>query len=180
MRVQGLYSVCYIYTDSQAACMSITKPRRQSGQSIIISILDQIDKIGPQQQLNIVWIPGHQDIEGNERADKEAKIAAQSPEISQKTKHLPQKSCRAQDIKAKAKIQWQTMWKADSTTARHLRRILAREGTEAGPKLYNKISSRKKASTLVQLRTGHCRLNKYLHRMGKKDSAICECGLGEE
>ena len=178
-RIRGLYPVCYIYTDSQAACMSIAKPRRQSGQSIIRNILDQIDEVGPRQQLNIVWIPGHQGVEGNERADKEAKTAAQSPEVSQRTRYPPQKSCSAQDIKAKAKVQWQKTWEAGAT-ARHLRRILAREGAEAGPKLYNEIPNRESASTLVQLRTGHCRLNKYLYRMGKKDSAMYECEQGEE
>ena len=116
-RVRGLYPICYIYTDSQAACMSIAKPGRQSGQGIIMNILDQIDEIGPQQQLNIVWIPGHQDIDGNERADMEAKTAAQSPEISRRIKYPPQKSCRAQDIKAKAKVQWQEIWGANNTTA---------------------------------------------------------------
>ena len=92
-----LYPVCYIYTDSQTTCTSITKPGQQSGQSIIMNILDQIDEIGPQQQLNIVWIPGHQGIDGNERADKEAKIAVQSPKISQQIKQPPQNSCRAQN-----------------------------------------------------------------------------------
>ena len=116
-RVRGLYPVCNIYIDSQAACSSIAKPGRQSGQGIIMNILDQIDEIGPQQQLNIVWIPGHQGIEGNERADKEAKIAAQSPETSGQIKHPPQKACRAQDIKTKAKVQWQETWKTNNTTA---------------------------------------------------------------
>ena len=33
---------------------------------------------------------------------------------------------------------------------------------------------------LVQLRTGHCRLNHYLHRFGLKNTSYCECGYGKE
>jgi hypothetical protein len=33
---------------------------------------------------------------------------------------------------------------------------------------------------LVQLRTGHCGLNHYLHRFGLKNTPYCECGYGKE
>ena len=39
------YPNCHIFTDSQAACASIEKPKRQSGQAIIAAILNQIDSI---------------------------------------------------------------------------------------------------------------------------------------
>ena len=39
-----------------------------------------------------------------------------------------------------------------------------------GTKLYNKIANRSISAKLTQLRTGHCALNGYLHRFGKKDS----------
>ena len=83
-------------------------------------------------------------------------------------------------LKTSRPKQWQKTWEAGAGTARHLQRILIKEGAEMGPKLYNKIRNRESASTLVQLRTGHCRLNKYLHRIRKKDSAMCECEQGEE
>ncbi|KAJ5653021.1 hypothetical protein N7490_000024 [Penicillium lividum] len=37
-----------------------------------------------------------------------------------------------------------------------------------------------KASILAQLRTGHARLNGYLHRIGKTDNDIRECGAERE
>ena len=39
---------------------------------------------------------------------------------------------------------------------------------------------REKASILAQLRTEHARLNGYLHRIGKTDSDVCECGVERE
>ena len=45
--------------------------------------------------------------------------------------------------------------------------------------LYDSLD-REKASILAQLRTGHARLNGYLHRIGKTDSDLCECGVERE
>ena len=36
------------------------------------------------------------------------------------------------------------------------------------------------AAMISQLRTGHCGLNYYLHRFGKKNPPYCECGNGKE
>jgi hypothetical protein len=36
------------------------------------------------------------------------------------------------------------------------------------------------AATLIQARTGHCLLNRYLARIGLVESALCECERGEE
>ena len=33
---------------------------------------------------------------------------------------------------------------------------------------------------MAQLRTGHARLNSYLHRIGQSDSDVCECGVEGE
>ena len=42
--------------------------------------------------------------------------------------------------------------------------------------MYDSLN-RKKTSILAQLRTGHARLNGYLHRIGKTDRDLCECGI---
>ena len=176
---------CQIFTDSQAAGTSIGQPRRQSGQSIINSIINRIDGIMMQHtrrqpKLEIVWIPGHHGIDGNECADDEAKRAATDPTLSQPFNHRPLKSTQAQHIKRTAKNQWQKEWTENSTTAAQLRAISRRHGAMSGPKLYNNIASRSTCARLAQLRTGHCGLNKYLHRFGKTQSPFCNCGYGKE
>lgn len=39
---------------------------------------------------------------------------------------------------------------------------------------------REKAAILAQLRTGHARLNGYLHKIGQCDSDLCTCGIERE
>ena len=85
-------SICRIYTDSQTAIKAIERPQRQSGQSIIKDLLDCIDEIMDKHrhlQIDIMWIPGHSEIQGNERADAEAKKAAADPTLNQLRRHRP-------------------------------------------------------------------------------------------
>ena len=49
-----------------------------------------------------------------------------------------------------------------------------------GLKLYSKLSDRDTVAKIVQLRTGHCGLNHYLHRFSINDTPYCECGYGKE
>ena len=76
-----------------------------------------------QRQLHIVWIPGHYMIEGNERADADAKRAALNTMVSPLFAHQPLKSCRIQHMKAMAKTQWNNEWNENTKTAKYLQRI---------------------------------------------------------
>jgi hypothetical protein len=46
-------------------------------------------------------------------------------------------------------------------------------------RLYGAFSS-EQASVLIQARTGHCRLNQYLSRIGVVEEAKCRCGIDNE
>ena len=178
-------SRCRIYTDSQTAIKAIERPQRQSGQSIIKDLLDCIDEIMDKHrhlQIDIMWIPGHSEIQGNERADAEAKKAAADSTLNQLRKHRPLKSARTRHIKTAAKEQWQKIWTEGTKNAKALRHItkIKRKGNKTGPKLYNDMVNRDTAATIAQLRTGHCGLNHYLHRFGINGSPYCECGYGKE
>jgi ribonuclease HI len=172
-----------IYTDSQAGVKAIVHPRRQSGQTIIQEILNSIDKLTdeyPQLQVEIVWIPGHAEIEGNERADTEAKKAALDLSLSRPHHYKPLKSARARHIKAVAKEQWDKAWRENTKTALALRRITKEKYTKTGPAIYREMANRNGAVKIAQLRTGHCGLNSYLFRFGIKNSPYCRCGYGKE
>ena len=181
---------CYIYVDSQSAIQALQNPRRQSGQAAIRKVLDQIDHVrlqNPALKIEICWIPGHEGIAGNELADEVAKRAATHPlttttiavaQFDSLPPPAPLKSALKRRIKEGAKRQWQVEWN-NSCTGNTLRRIISK-GARAGPKLYKHIVGRYTATTIAQLRTGHCRLNKYLHPFKLKSSPYCECGYGQE
>ena len=48
--------------------------------------------------------------------------------------------------------------------------------TKSGPKFYNRVQTRQQLARLVQLRTGHCSLNQYLHRFHIIDDPTCTFG----
>ena len=106
---QNNYKQCVIYADSQAAIKATVKPGRQSGQSILCSLLSSIDNLISSRgiDLHIAWIPGHRDIEGNEMADKAAKAAAQSRGMNATPfKHKSLKTARVNLIKQTIKKEW--------------------------------------------------------------------------
>src|SRR4030095_11114523 len=177
------YLTCRIYADAQNAAKSIVNPQKQSGQSFIKPILDLIDSLvqpSTHRKLEIVWIPGHHGIVGNEQADENAKKAASDAAISTKTFHSPLKSCRTQQIKKLSKLQAKKRWESNKSFSKHLRLVLTNDKANRGPKLYNALPNRISAATIVQLRTGHCGLNKCLHRFGIRNSPNCECGYGRK
>ena len=103
-------------------------------------------------------------------------------EMEQKNhKALTEKYARIKEIKDASTEQWTHMWKSDKRPlGLHLKQIITRNGNQHGPALYNRILNRNTCAKTIQLRTGHCGLNKYLHRFGIIDSASCECGSGQE
>src|SRR5579862_8994313 len=109
--------------------------------------------------------------------DTEAKRAAKDPTLSRIHNYRPLKSARARYIKTTAKKQWLLIWNGNTKSANPLRQIVKGKYTKTGPALYNEIDDRNSAA---QLRTGHCGLNRYLHRFGKTNTPYCQCGYGKE
>jgi ribonuclease HI len=154
---------CVIYTDSQPAIIATTKPVKQSGQSIIAATLNNLESLQAQKpdlNVSIIWIPGHMEIPGNEKADEEAKKAAVSNQSRRAPfNHKPLKSARNRIIKETTNQGWEQVWKSRNHNSRFLRRITTKQDVERGPKLYNRLTKRGQISQLARLRTGHCSLN---------------------
>jgi len=173
------YTRCIIYSDSQAAIKAIIKPGQQSGQSIIREILDRIEKLQQEREITftLTWIPGHMEIDGNERVDMAAKEAAKGKgRIGRKTTSPTMKSARNAATYNTIKATWTKRWNEGRESARQLRRISKRHKVKSGPKLYINISNRQQLAWLIQMRTQHCSLNDYLHRFGIIDDPTCSCG----
>ena len=176
------YKKCRIFTDSQPAIKSLAKPKRQSGQSIIKCILDEIDTLyesNPAYELQLEWVPGHKGIEGNEKADEAAKQAA--IQKINPTRKPSLKSARSNDIHQTLKRQWQEQWTKGRRTACRLRNTSQRPNIKPSLHIYNQLGNKRRhIAWIARLRTGHCSLNQYLERFNIIDNAKCECGRGKE
>jgi len=114
-----------------------------------------------QLQLTLRWVPGHEGVAGNERADREAKRAARA--LSSPEDDLP--ACLRDPLPI-------SVSKVRQTFTSHFRSNLR---TLSCP------SPRPHASLLIQLRSGHAPLQQYLHRIRRTPSSICpSCHAAKE
>ena len=135
----------------------------------------------PNAKISLKWIPGHQNIEENEKADQATKYAANNGLIPWgRPAFRTMKSGQCQQIQKEIDTQWMKEWKTGNEDARKLRNIHKRPNIVTGIKLYHSIKNRKHLTWIATLRTGNCSLNKYLHRFHIIDNSTCECGEGEE
>jgi len=179
------YTKCEIFTDSQTSIKALLKPGKQSGQAIICSILDKIDELQTQRSemnITLTWIPGHMDIEGNERADKAAKEASNpmEAEVESNVNYPTLKSARNAANKQQIQAKWIKQWNEGTATAVKLRAMSKRPHFTSGRKLYSQITVKQYIAWLVRLRTAHCSLNKYLHQRGHEEEPLCACREDEE
>jgi hypothetical protein len=131
-------------------------------------------------ELTLRWTAGHEGIEGNEFADREAKKV--SKECSSDKEHLPPylrkplltnpSAVKRAHNDALKKV-WTTTWK----TSNRGRKITEIDSTTPSNKFLKTISTpgitRNAASIISQLRITHTPLNNYLKRFKRVDSARC-------
>ncbi|KAJ7606520.1 hypothetical protein FB45DRAFT_685174, partial [Roridomyces roridus] len=169
--------------DNQAAVMAIGA--RKSGPGHWIwdkwhALAEEVMRRHPGAKLTIRWAPGHRDIPGNERADVEAKRAAQDRLSSSRDlaptlqRPLPfSKSAVRQAYNGELKAIVLDKWKRSrryERTAQYDRRLHKGSYLALTEKLPRSL-----VVLLLQLRPGHCPLSKHLHRINKADSPICPC-----
>ena len=128
--------------------------------------------------MQLHWVPGHCDFEPNERADEEAKLAAQG--TSSDARFLPQLlhkklplsiSALRQENNKKLKKRWQRRWK-NSERENLLRSI---DNTAPSKKYLHLIANLdcRQASIIFQLHSGHISLNHHLFCIRKVESLAC-------
>ena len=172
-----------ILLDNQSAIKALHTNKPQPGQQLVRlfhKLLMKIQKRRKTFSLQLVWVPGHCGIPGNERADELAKLAAanQSPasqlpaESAAFLQNLPLSvSATKMSIKKLAHQTWTMQWQNskygkclcqfDPTPPRHKTQCL-----------YKRLS-RPAGSLLTQLRSSHVGLNPYLSQARLVDSPLC-------
>ena len=176
------YDKCFIFVDNQSSIQAIDRPKQQSGQYIIHNILQSLDELQnqrPSLEFRIAWVPGHMDRAGNEKADEEAKKAAEEQILEESSIQYKLKSAQATKINNDINTAARNGWNNGKSNARQHRKLTRPQRFKAGVQLYGDLP-RKQVANLIRLRTGHCRLNSYLNRHNIIEDPLCDCERGIE
>ena len=156
-----------IANDNISVIHALSRPARQSGQSLLRKTCEIADRLknqgGPVVRLQ--WVPGKSRVLGGDIAHELAQNATTEPLPEIRTTTLAN---ALQQAKRAVKTKQQGISKMDSALpGRHTRL------------LYDN-TKHKEAKVLSQLRTEHSRLNSRLARINAAESGECECGSGHE
>ena len=161
-----------ILSDCQSALASISNPHR-SRHFIVNEIISNINRLKTNKiSVSLAWIPGHAGIKGNEKADSLAKRAAQRrPE--QNTVALSTDEVKKYLYNV-CKCEWNEVYQECEKGQQY---------KALRPTIHTKLPqlpSRRYDTIIFRLRTGHCRLNQHLNRIGCASSPLCHrCGTPE-
>lgn len=138
------------------------------------NVLVDIKTLAPRLKVALRWCPGHEGIEGNERADQLATSTA-------KKKLTPDKTNKPSFASFRAAIkEWVVKATLDSYTSKDITRLGHTPHPREHLKALNTLKNKHSVSTITQLRTGHIPLFSYLHRRNLRADPTCVCGTGQE
>ena len=165
-----------LYTDNQSIISALTSLKASPGQHILSAVHTLANRANC--TLSIKWISGHSKVKGNEAADKLAKDAASGRSSARASlPHLLRSpmplsaSATKQEYANKLKTKWVALWNASPRMPRVAQFGEAFPFNSLRKKLYT--LTRRHSSTILQIRSNHFPLNKYLHKINKTDTDIC-------
>jgi ribonuclease HI len=171
-----------VVTDSQHALSAIAQGTGTGSKRVqiarIILLLKQLDE--KEVHTNFRWVPARAGVLGNEEADRVAKDISQRPGAPTRPKGKRQREMEGVVTLIHRDIEERRQNKpTEKSPGQHTWRIDKALPGQHTLQLYGALSSDQTA-TLIQARTGHCRLNKSLYQKNLRESALCGCGKGDE
>ncbi|KAF5392001.1 hypothetical protein D9757_003364 [Collybiopsis confluens] len=192
--VMGLHLACQepsltrlsIWADNTAAITAANSSHPGPSHYILDHFHSELVRLRarhPGVKVRVSWVPGHMEVEGNERADEEAKRAAMGRSSRRRRlpeglrKGLPRSRTSAvrvfrRDLERRHDERWRRSPRYD-----RFRDIDPSPATKASRE-YWKLSRhlpRRLVSILTQLRTGHIPLYSHLHKIKCIETPICPC-----
>jgi hypothetical protein len=164
--------------------MATRKRQLKSGQHLIERIHQEARNLETRantgrEKFNLRWTPGHKGIQGNELVDKAAKEAAEGKTSSKEL--LPQflanhtVPASASAIKMEHKKELRNRWINQFQISPRFQKFTKIDDNLPCSKFIKSMKPFKRGSVsiMIQLRTGHIMLNKFLHHIGKTESTDC-------
>lgn len=159
-----------ICSDSSAALKALASFNIDS--ALILECWNKLNELAASNCLTLHWVPGHSDLEGNEKADELAREGSSKDPIAQ-VPFLPLSKgwvkSVIKDWSCRAHIRyWQNLQTCGQTKL-----IVKKPLSESDSK---RLCSLKKVElrSIVGVITGHFFFNKHLNTMGLKTSSLCE------
>jgi len=170
-----------IFTDAQAAIRRMSTDEPGPGQKYALAARKHIAALrraAPDITIEIRWCPAHEGVEGNEKADEWAKLAANELDAhgvegwtySDRPEESPLPRSLANIRREILEKKWMEarQWAAGRISRKKYKMPSSQrpDGTVAG-------STKRLASRFYQLKTGHARTGEYLHWTKARQTAQC-------
>lgn len=158
----------FFCSDSQAALKSLSNPRVDS--KLVLECLNSLCELNQRNLVSLIWVPGHSNILGNEKADELAKRGAETaftgPEPVIPISYNKGKSFFKQWITSEHNSQWR-----DLTSCRMCKKFVIEPSNSKAKYILN--LKRNDLRMLIGVLTGHSYFMKHMHNVGLADSPTC-------
>jgi len=163
-----------IFTDAQAAIKRMASDEPGPGQKYALEARKHIATLRravPDITIEIRWCPAHEGVEGNEQADRWAKLAADEPDtpgVEWPEEARPRSLANIRREISEKKWVEAREWAGGRTSRKKYKMPKSQrpDGTVAG-------STKRLAARFYQLKTGHCLTGEYLHWTKSRPTPQC-------
>lgn len=158
----------YVYSDSRAALLALSSNRVDS--ALVAECRNVLNAVARQNRVNLVWVPGHSDVPGNEEADRLARRGSADSAVGpEPVIGLPYSTAMAL-LKGEMLRKAGEIWRA--CNGMRQAKLLMRAWEPRKAKAILKME-KKDIRLLTGLLTGHCHLSRHLSLMGIVEDPEC-------